>query len=364
MALLGCDASRDPADAWLQELIERSPESPVPSWSPEIPDQRAATAQLAWHALWVAGHVPDSLPQIIDAATRVVERIDPVWGGVLEYTPVDLVALHEPDTAAAGAPVLAKTLGTQALALEVFAVVYQATGEQRFANAFALVDEYVQDWLRRRDGRYAQGQRARPEGLRSGLTVADYWNARREHDRRSLGVPAVYGDADVAVQLDLARAYLAAASVFADANYRAEADRLLAANPGVLSHPCGIDARRFSLQVERWRQQSDADALPELRQQLLHLLEARRQAAHCSDPMVGESQDLARVALAAALTQLMDASRDRSLAPAPELLVRQALYNVRTAEPAVQLRVLATAQRFAPHPEQSPPKKESEPQSE
>lgn len=167
-------------------------------------------------------NVPPTSRAMLDWSRLLLERLDPVWGGVLAWTPERL----------AQAPA-AMTLLDQALALDLFAGAWALSREQQFRTAFDRVDEYVQDQLRRRGASsdkvtaaalgYRAMRESQPRQLPARFSVADYWQLRSEHDRRQLGIPALSGPATAADLATLALSYLRAAQVFGSDTYRAEA---------------------------------------------------------------------------------------------------------------------------------------------
>ncbi|MFK7912309.1 MAG: hypothetical protein AB8B93_00220 [Pseudomonadales bacterium] len=329
VTLSGCQKPGSASLQWLDGLAAPASAAQVLPWVPQAPADAAASAALAWHALWVAQGGTAALPELLTAGARLTTRIDPVWGGVLEQP------------AAALGDDLAKTFVSQALALEVFATLYWASGEQRFANAFVQVDEYLQDWLRLRDGGYAQGQLARPAELRPGLSAADYWGMRREHDRRSFGIPATRGQADSGALLALARAYLVAANAFKDANYLAAAGSLLQDPVVVPDTVCSSAPLRLGLQLKLWQHSGSTARLARLQSALQTLLEARLEQDHCA---AAERSDAAgRIALAATLQAFSLATAELTLNDAPALLVQQALLAARGLAPNAQIPILTTA---------------------
>ena len=338
--LSSCGQPPNAATRWLEGLPAVKPGT-AQNLTPRnvtAPQDSAATALLAWHVLWVAQGGSGALSELVAAGERLATRMDPVWGGVLERPPE---ALGEG---------MAKSLHTQALALEAFANLYWASGEQRFANAFAQIDEYLQDWLRQRNGGYASGQLARPEALRAGLSAADYWGTRREHDRRSLGIPPVQGQADSHAQLALARAYLLAADAFADSSYLSAADALLQASEQTAEAACTTAPLRLGLRLRLLQQAGGA--LPEQRQRLRAAMDAllvqRLEHDHCE--AAADLGAYSRVALAAALQQMVLETGDVGLNDAPAVLLQQALQDIQDAGLERQLPVLVAARALIAGP--------------
>lgn len=165
---------------------------------------------------------PQGRAALLSWSRVLLQRLDPVWGGLLAWTPQRL----------APAPA-ATTLLDQALALQVFARAWTLSQERQFRTAFERVDEYIQDQLRRPEPSgagvaldqlgYRAMRRSRPAALPARFTVADYWQLRSAHDRRQLGMPELAGTATVEALATLAISYLHAAAAFGSDNYRAEA---------------------------------------------------------------------------------------------------------------------------------------------
>jgi uncharacterized protein YyaL (SSP411 family) len=217
--LSGCDeasveVAREEQAADIRTSIRAELLSDQPAQAPKsgsINLQASASDLIAYLQL-LAWKLPDpSLTRRIDdLRSRYLQLLDPVWGGVyLSIINGDSDRPLDPR----------KGLSAQAAALMVFAAAYQATTEQRYANALSSVDEYLQEWLAVSDGSYFAGQLPQPENLPPHVSVQRYWTLRTEHERRRFGIPGVDSAVPTAANAQLISGYAQAFAATGEANY-------------------------------------------------------------------------------------------------------------------------------------------------
>ncbi|MEM1230345.1 MAG: hypothetical protein AAGI15_07410 [Pseudomonadota bacterium] len=278
LLLCGCAPRESALEA---RLVQHS--NDVLAEAGATPPTQTSSEELLQRAALLLQMPSGSTTGALEAVQDLFERLDPVWGGLLT---TDTDQLDRRTDAA--------LLQEQALALVVFEHAYQRSGEQRFRNAFDQVDAFVQDRLRSGQGNaaalgYAHALRAAPDRLPGHVSVARYWQLRRSHERRELGLPALAGEATAVDLAALGRAYLVRAQVSDGRRYRDEALRLATAlaKPSWQLTPCEALAPTLVL----WQMlESGLETSPAWQQRKAQLLAehdlAGRASEHCDNPGV------------------------------------------------------------------------------
>ncbi len=328
LLLGGCNPQQAPLQRLIDQLSTATAQVQLPLPTELVQPESGAQALAHWALLAVQEDQQRLVEQIANRAALLFDHIDPVWRGVLEQPAAKLPAATEELG-------FATRIETQSAALQVFAVAYWLTREKRFRTAFAGVDGYLQDWLRGSDGEFAAGQALQPALLRRPFTAADYWQLRREHDRRQLGLPAARGSASAQALAELGLSYLVAADAFKDDVYMVEAAHLAEASlAAVQSHSgiheealqsCRTVPKQLQLLINLYQRSASESWLRQAEDTTAALVQQWAQQHGCASlakatPELG----LAYAELALALRSLALINRDIAFVPLLEPLLKAA----------------------------------------
>ena len=113
------------------------------------------------------------------ALDRHLTQLDPIWGGMF-YASFDQGRRMATE----------KRLESQAAALQAYAQAYQVFGDDRYREAIANVDRYLNEFMRASDGGYFANQQDRFGTRVDALTMDEFYALDDEH-RRRYGIPAI-----------------------------------------------------------------------------------------------------------------------------------------------------------------------------
>ncbi|MGI9326128.1 MAG: hypothetical protein ACR2PZ_12970 [Pseudomonadales bacterium] len=333
LALLGgCNPQPVSLQRLIDQLSTQTAQAQLSLPSEPTQPESGAQALAAWALLLAQEDQKRLAEQIAERAALLFEHVDPVWRGVLEQPAAQLQPV--PDELG-----FATRIETQSAAMQVFAIAYWLTGEKRFRTAFAGVDGYLQDWLRGSGGAFAAGQALQPPSLRRPFTAADYWQLRREHDRRQLGLPAVQGSASAQALAALGLSYLVAADAFEDEIYLVEAERLAEASLAAVQsnartrknvqQSCRTAPQQLQLLISLYQRSAIEAWLQQAEDVTAALIEQWSQQDGCASlAKTTPETGLAYVELALALRSLALINRDIAFAPLLEPLLQAAYLQV------------------------------------
>jgi len=135
------------------------------------------------------------------ALDRYLGQLDPVWGGMF-YASFDQGRRIATE----------KRLESQAAALQAYAQAYQVFGDDRYRDAIANVDRYLNEFMRASDGGYFANQQDRFATAVGDISMDEFY-ALDDENRRRYGIPsidhAVYSDVNARVILGYVMAHQA-----------------------------------------------------------------------------------------------------------------------------------------------------------
>ena len=122
----------------------------------------------------------------LKSSAAYLNAIDPVWGGVyvsyFNEAPARFKGLNA---------VPEKRIANQASALIAFSLAYANSGDDKYLDAIAAVDKFLNDWMKDGDNTFYTSQEDDPPRLGDGMRTVDYWLIDNDEGRQEYGIPPI-----------------------------------------------------------------------------------------------------------------------------------------------------------------------------